>query len=76
MRVILIALTGLGFGLLVGGLLAFVFGGWVTDSPLAVSGLGPFNGSWAPADYCFAGALLSAVGSALAVGGWLGLGDR
>jgi hypothetical protein len=74
MRALLVAMTGLGVALLVGGLLSFVFGGWVLGSALAVSGLGPFDGLWTPADYCFLGAVLSAIGAGLAVSGRLGLG--
>lgn len=74
MRAFLVAMTGLGAALLTGGLLSFLFGGWVLEGTLGVSGLGPFNGLWSPADYCFFGAVLSALGAGLAVSGRLGLG--
>ena len=74
MRAILIAMTGIGVALLTGGMLSFIFGGWLLKEPLGVSGLGPFNGLWSPSDYCFLGAVLSAVGAGLAVCGRLGLG--
>lgn len=74
MRALLVVMTGLGVALLVGGLLSFLFGGWVLGAPLLVSGLGPFDGLWSPADYCFLGAVLAAVGAGLAVSGRLGLG--
>ena len=73
MRMLLIAMTGLGSALVVGGLLSFVFGGWLLGSPLLVSGLGPLDGPWSSADYCFLGAVLAAVGAGLAVSGRLGL---
>ena len=74
MRAALIVLTGLGVALLTGGLLAFVFGGWILREPLHVVGLGPLNGVWSPADYCFLGAVQAAVGAGLATAGRLGLG--
>jgi len=73
MRALLIAMTGLGVALLVGGLLSFVFGACVLGEPLLVSGLGPLDGPWGPADYCFLGAVLSATGAGTTVSGRLGL---
>ena len=74
MRGLLVVMTGLGVSLLTGGLLSFTFGGWLLRESLSVSGLGPFDGVWSPADYCFLGAVLSAVGAGLAVSGRLALG--
>ena len=75
MRVLLIIFASLGVTLLTGGLLTFVFGGWVVRGPLFVEG-GPFKGMWTPADYCFLGAVLAAAGAGLATGGVLGLRPR
>jgi hypothetical protein len=76
MRFILIVLTGFGSAAFVGGVLSFLFGGWVLRSPMGVNGLGPFNGIWSPTDYCFAGAVLASIGAGFAVAGWLGLNGR
>ena len=72
MRAFLVVIGALGFGLLTGGLLAFVFGGWIQSAPVAVTRLGPFNGNWEPSDYCFFGALLASAGAVLAGGCLLG----
>jgi hypothetical protein len=74
MRGLLVAMTGLGVAMLTGGLLSFTFGGWILEGPLGVSGLGPFDGVWTSAEYCFLGAVLSAIGAGLAVSGRLALG--
>jgi hypothetical protein len=65
MRLILSVVAGVGAGLTVGGLLAFLFGACVEKAPLQVRGLGPFDGTWYPAAYCFLGAVLASVGAAL-----------
>jgi|GEM_PF-5087726 len=36
MLALLVAMTGLGVAMLVGGVLSFVFGGWVLASPLTL----------------------------------------
>ena len=59
----------LGSALLIGGGLGFVYGGLILDSSIFVTGLWIFNGSWSPADYCFLGAVLTALGVGLLVGG-------
>jgi hypothetical protein len=74
MRALLIVMTGLGAALLTGGLLSFIFGGWLLKGTLMVAGFGPLDGLWSPAGYCFLGAVLSAIGAGLAVVGRLGLG--
>lgn len=76
MRVALVVLASVGIALLTGGLLAFVFGGWVLHGSLVVSGLGPLNGRWSQADYCFLGAILAAIGGGLATCGFAGLRNR
>jgi hypothetical protein len=76
MRALLVILASLGIGLLTGGLLSFVFGAWIQRQTLFVTGLGPFNGIWGPPDYCFLGAVLASVGSALTACGLLGLRVR
>ena len=68
--------TAVGVALLVGGLLSFVYGAWVLKYPLTVHGLGPLDGLWSGADYCFLGALQAAVGAGLATLGRLGLTPR
>lgn len=73
MRMLAVALGGLGAAFFVGGVLSFIFGGCVMESTQAVSGLGPFNGVWSRADYCFFGALLAAVGSGLATSSYFHL---
>jgi len=74
MRGILVVMTGLGAARMTGGLFSFIFGGWSLKGPQGVSGLRPFDGVWSPADDCFLGAILSALGAGEAVGGRLGLG--
>jgi hypothetical protein len=75
-RALLVLSASLGAAALAGGLLAFVFGAWVLHDPIRVSGLGPFDGVWSQADYCFLGAVLSAAGAGLATCGLLGLRPR
>lgn len=76
MRVLLILLASLGTALFAGGLLAFIFGGWLLHGPLSVQGFGPLSGQWSPPDYCFLGALLTALGSGLIMCGLLGLREQ
>ena len=73
MRILMLLLASLGVALLTGGLLAFIFGGWVLRAPLFVEGFGPLSGMWSHADYCFLGAVLASVGSGLATCGLVGL---
>jgi hypothetical protein len=54
----------LGVATVVAGCLAFTFGLSTTDV-VNVVGFGPMNGLWEPADYCFLGTILAAVGSGL-----------
>jgi hypothetical protein len=75
-RAFLVLLASLGVASLTGGLLAFVFGGWVLHDAIHVSGLGPFDGVWSRADYCFLGAVLAAAGAGLTTCGLLGLRPR
>lgn len=76
MRMLLILLASLGTALATGGLLAFIFGGWLLHGPLSVKGFGPLSGLWSPPDYCFLGALLAAIGSGFVMCGLLGLRER
>ena len=73
MRALLVLLSSLGVAAFTGGLLAFVFGAWVLQGSLLVQGLGPLNGMWSPADYCFNGGALAALGAGLATCGLQGL---
>lgn len=66
MRFVLSVCIGLGLMLATGGLLSFIFGGWLLKGSLDVHGLGPFNGVWSSAEYCFLGAVLCGVGVGLA----------
>ncbi len=66
MRLLLSVVIAIGVSLTVGGLCSFIFG-LATKDAIAVQtslpGLGWFNGSWWPGQYCFLGALLASIGS-------------
>lgn len=69
MKLIATLALALGIATIVGGSLAFAFGLSTSDT-IVISGVGPFAGfqdRWTPADFCFLGAILTAVGAGLAV---------
>jgi hypothetical protein len=67
MRIIEGILAGVAMGLIVGGLLAFIGGHFQVENR-TISGLGPFNGVWEPAQIRFFGAIIASIGSGLFTG--------
>jgi len=62
--------AALGLAALAGGICATFYAIHFNIST-TVTGLGPFNGVWSPADYCFLGGVLVTAGVGLAAFGIL-----
>jgi hypothetical protein len=59
-----------GVAAFLGGVCALIYG-LAHPGVTNVAGLGPFNGVWSAADYCFLGGVLVAVGGGLTTFGFL-----
>src|SRR5262245_1339916 len=67
---IIAGVIAFGVAAMLGGICALIYG-LAHPGVTHVVGLGPFDGTWGPPDYCFLGGVLVAVGGGLTTFGFL-----
>lgn len=72
----LVVMGALGSSLIVGGLFSFIFGSSIVTTPIKLNWFRPYEFTIYPYDYCFLGAVMSAVGTGLFTLGVLGIWSR